>query len=88
MIKLLKDQMKWPLFSKKRIKRKRIQNGKKLQYSMLQFRNKRLDSLQVIYSKTKTIKSVAKCDDTEFITLYIKHIASYLDLMVLFIIQQ
>lgn len=55
---------------------------------MLQFRNKRRGSLQVIFSKSKDKKSVAKCYDTEFITLYIKHIESYLDLRISFIIWQ
>lgn len=31
LIKFLKDQMKWPLFSKERIQSKEIQNKKKLQ---------------------------------------------------------
>lgn len=55
---------------------------------MLLFRNKRLDSLQVIYSKLKDKNSAAKCYDTEFITLCIKHIECHLDLMISFIIQQ
>lgn len=54
---------------------------------MSQFRKKRLGSLHVIYSKIKK-KSVVKRYYTEFITLYIKHMESYLDLMILFIIQQ